>query len=173
MQGLIKNQMGGPEQEMPQQMPAAQAGMEEQEINAEAESEAAEEQNPAFQAALKLAMEALYKSKAAGDVAQALKSAPSPVEGLANTAYDITAMVDEQTEVPDELLVLLAVTILQEVADIGEAAGIDVSPTNLAEAFKQMLLRFLGEQGLDTSQLQQAMDQVDPSVFDKAAQAEE
>jgi hypothetical protein len=32
-----------------------------------------------------------------------------------------------------------------------------------------MILRFLGEQGVDTTQLQQAMDQVDPEEFNQAA----
>ena len=143
-------------------------------IQEQMEDEGPDENNSAFRSAVTLAMQALYKSNAAADVAKALRSAPTPVEGLANTAYDIAALVDEQTngEVPDELIVLLGVTILQEVAEIGEAAGVDVSPQNVAEAFKQMLLRFLGEQGLDTTQLQQAMEEVDPAVFNKAAEAE-
>lgn len=167
MEGLIKEQMADPAQEMP----ANAQGMAGEE---QGQDDGLDENNPAFQAAIQFAKKALYESKAANDVATALKSASSPVEGLANTAYEITALADEQTDgqVPDELIVLLGITILQEVADIGEAAGVDVSPANLAEAFKQMLLRFLGEQGLDTTQLQQAMDQVDPAVFDKAAQAE-
>jgi hypothetical protein len=32
-----------------------------------------------------------------------------------------------------------------------------------------MILRYLGEQGVDTTQLQQAMDQVDPAEFDAMA----
>jgi hypothetical protein len=170
MEGLIKKQMGGAPQGMGEQMPAGM-GMA---MEAEDQDEELNENDPAFQAALQLAMKAMYENNAAADIAQALKSAPNPVEGLANTAYEITAVVDEQTDgqVPDELIVMLGITILQEVADIGEAAGVDVSAANVAEAFKQMLLRFLGEQGLDTTQLQQAMDQVDPSVFDKAANAE-
>lgn len=160
MEGLIKKQMAGAPQGTP--------------MGAEAEDDGAEldQENPGFQQALGLAMKALYENNAAADIATALKSAPNPVEGLANTAYEITAIADEQAEVPDELLVLLAISILQEVADIGEAAGVDVSPANVAEAFKQMLLRFLGEQGLNTTELQQAMDQVDPSMFEQAANTE-
>ena len=36
-----------------------------------------------------------------------------------------------------------------------------------------MILRFLGEQGVDTTQLQQAMDQVDPEEFNRMAAGEE
>jgi hypothetical protein len=132
------------------------------------------EDDPAFQTALQYAMEALYANEAARDVAQTLKAAPDPVQGLAETAYEITSIVDERTdgEVPDELLVLLAINVLQEVAEIGEAAGVDTSPTIVAEAFKQMLLRFLQENGANTAELEQAMADVDPSVFQQAAQAE-
>jgi hypothetical protein len=33
-----------------------------------------------------------------------------------------------------------------------------------------MILRYLGEQGVDTTQLQQAMDQVDPEEFNRMAE---
>jgi hypothetical protein len=184
MRGLIEDQMaapmGAPEQGMPadpmSQDPMAQGmGMEDPMAGAIVDDgEELNEDDPAFQAALQLAMQALYEGEAARDVAQGLQSAPDPVTGLANTAYEIVSVVDERTDgqVPDELLVLLSVTILQEVAEIGEAAGVDTSPQVVAEAFKQMLLRFLGEQGMDTTQLEQAMAEVDPSVFDQAAQTE-
>jgi hypothetical protein len=184
MAGLIQEQMGAaagpagaPTQDPMMQDPmAAEAGMEQMgagEMMADDE-EGPDENDPAFQSALQLAMQALYENGAARDVAQSLSSAPDPVSGLANTAYEMVTVVDERTEgaVPDELLILLSITILQEVAEIGEAAGIDTSPTNVAEAFKQMLLRFLGEQGMDTTQLEQAMAEVDPSMFDQAANAE-
>ena len=59
--------------------------------------------------------------------------------------------------------------ILKEVLDIGEAAKMGITPADAAEAFKQMLLRYLGENGADTAQLQQAMDKIDPSVFGQGA----
>ena len=175
MAGLIEEQMapaagGMPPQEMMAGDPMA-AGPMAGEMMGE---EMPDESHPAFQTAMQLAMQALYENDAARDVAQGLRTASDPVTGLADTAYEIVSVVDERTEgqVPDELLVLLAVNILQEVAEIGEAAGVDTSPTVLAEAFKQMLLRFLGEQGLDTTELEQAMAEVDPSVFEEAANAE-
>lgn len=185
MQGLIQQQMGapagGPEQGMPadpmaQDPMAAEAGMDP--MMAEGmeadDDEDLNQDDPAFQAALQFAMQALYENGAARDVAQSLRSAPDPIAGLADTAYEMVSLVDERTdgEVPDELLILLSITILQEVAEIGEAAGVDTSATNVAEAFKQMLLRFLGEQGMDTTQLEQAMAEVDPAMFEQAANAE-
>jgi len=127
------------------------------------------ETNEPFQRAVGFAMEALYSQKAAKDVALALKSAPSPVEGLASTAYEMTSVVDERTdgEVPDELLLPLAMKVLEEVAEIGEAAGVKYQNSDIAMAYQQMLLRFLGEQGVDTTQLEQAMSQIDPAEFNR------
>lgn len=129
--------------------------------------------NPAFKAAIDYAMKVLYEQQAAKDVSTSLKSAPSTSEGMADVAYNISSIVDEKTngEVPDELIMLLGMKILEEVADIAEASGLKPSNQDVAEAFKLMLLRFLQEQGMDTTQLQQAMDQIDPSVYDQPAAA--
>lgn len=131
--------------------------------------------DPGYQQAMAFSMEALYGKEAAKNVAKSLKTGRDPVESLANTAYEIVSVVDERTEgaIPDELLVLFASKILEEVAEIGEAAGVQYKPSDVALALKQMILRFLGEQGVDTSQLQQAMDQVDPEEFNRAGAEEQ
>ena len=166
MAGLISEKMapqGAPAQEaMPQDMGAQmQPGQ-------QAEPD---ESNPAFQAAMELAMEAMYGQKAARDIAETLRTSQDKVDGLANTAYEIVSIIDERTDgaVPDELLVLLATNVLEEVADIGEAAGLQITPADVATALKQMILRFLGEQGVDTTQLEQAMGQVNPEEFNQMA----
>jgi hypothetical protein len=137
----------------------------------EAPEDSVDENDPAFSAAMELAMKALYEGGAAKDVAAQLKGSSSVTEGLANVAYEMTSVIDERTDgqVPDELIVMLGASILQEVADIAEAAGMKPAAQDVAEAFKQMLLRFLGEQGVDTTQLQQAMDEVDPAAFNQVA----
>lgn len=128
------------------------------------------EDNPVFQQALTFAYEALYANKAAKDIANQLKAERSLSDGMANVAYEITAIIDERTDgqVPDELLVPLAMNVLEEVSEIAEAAGLDPQPEDVATAFKTMILRYLGEQGVDTTQLQQAMDQVNPADFRNA-----
>jgi len=132
-----------------------------------------DENNPVFKQALEFAYDALYAKKAAKDVAQQLKVAPALADAMADVAYNITSIVDEKTDgqIPDELLVPMAMRVLEEVAEIADAAGLDPQPEDIAGAFKLMVLRFLGEQGVDTTQLQQAMEQVDPGVFQQAAQA--
>ena len=169
MAGLIKDQMA-PAQEA---MPAEAEQMPTEEMD---EGEGPDpDTDPNYTTALKFAMQALYENGAAEGVAKSLRSARDPVEGLASTAYEITSIVDERTEgaVPDELFALLATKILGEVADIGEAAGVKYKPSDIALALKTMILRYLGEQGMDTTQLQQAMDQVDPEEFNRMAQGEE
>lgn len=165
MQGLIKQQMAPEQEAMPPEP------MEEME-----EGEGPDpDTDPGYTTALRFAMQALYENNAADGVAQSLRTARDPVDGLANTAYDIVAIVDERTEgaVPDELFALLATKILGEVADIGQAAGVKYKPADIALALKTMILRYLGEQGMDTTQLQQAMDQVDPEEFNRMAASEE
>jgi hypothetical protein len=173
MAGLIQQQMGAPapEPQEPQEPAPESMAMEGEEA---AEGGDAGEGNPVFQEALTLAYQALYESEAAKDVAKQLKSAPSIAAGMADIAYNITSVIDERTsgKVPDELLVPLAMNVLEEVGEIADAAGLEPQPEDIADALKTMILRFLGEQGVDTTQLQQAMDQVDPSVFRKAAEGE-
>jgi len=133
------------------------------------EPKGVDENNPAFVQALKFAMSVLYEQDAADDVAKQLKAGQDKVEALSNIAYDLTTTVDEKTEgqVPDELIALLSMAILKEVIDIAEALKMGITPKDAADAFKQMLLRYLGENGVDTSQLQQSMDKIDPKVFEQ------
>jgi len=178
MDGLIQQNMSpAPEQQaapMPTPMPEQQAApmpAPEQQAAPAPEKDASD---PGYQAALEFAMRALYSEKAAKDIAISLRANKDPVDALSNTAYEIMSIIDERTEgtVPDELLALLATNILEEIASIAEAANIPVKPSDLALALKQMILRFLGEQGVDTTQLQQAMDQVDPEEFNLMAAQE-
>lgn len=131
----------------------------------------ANEDNPQFVQAMKYALQVLYEKGAAKDVAEQVRSGKDKVESMANIAYEITSTVDERTDgkVPRELIALLAMAILKEVIDISKAAKVDSSPLDAANAFKMMLLRYLGENGVETSKLQQAMDQVDPAVFTQGA----
>ena len=181
MAGLIMGQMASKDDEQDEQEPMEGKGPDDSAQHEMAEGEEPEaddtsgddpDTDPNYTTALKFAMQALYENGAAQGVAKGLQTAQEPVEGLANTAYEITSVVEERTQgaVPDELFALLATRILQEVADIGEAAGIKYRPSDIATALKTMILRYLGEQGMDTTQLQQAMDQVNPEEFNRLAQ---
>jgi hypothetical protein len=175
MAGLIQQNMaaGAPASAQPRQPGMAQEQMPpEQMIAGEMEEEGPDpETDPSYQQAMELAMKAIYGEGAAKNIAKSLKASGDPVEAMANTAYEIVSIVDERTEgaIPDELLALFASHILEEVAEIAEAAGVPYQPSDVALALKQMILRFLGEQGVDTTQLQQAMDQVNPEDFNQVA----
>jgi hypothetical protein len=173
--GLKENNMAGLIEQGMQPAPTPQAPMPEAPMPQNQQSgDVDPDSDPNYVNALKFAMQALYENGAAENVAVSLKTSKDPVEALANTAYEITSIVDERTEgaVPDELFALLATRILQEVADIAQAAGIKMRASDVALALKEMILRYMGEQGMDTTQLQQAMDQVDPSEFDRMAEQE-
>lgn len=179
MAGLINKQMaGGSADEMNEQGSmegmdpnglTQNNGMEGQALEQDDEGDELDADNPAFNEAMKMAMEALYGSKAAKDVSAQIKAAQDPVQAIADISYEMVSLVDERTdgEVPDDLIMLLGISILKEVGDIAEASGIELSGAQIGDAFKQMLLRYLGENGMDTTQLQQSMDQIDPKVFEE------
>jgi len=126
---------------------------------------------PAYRAAMMVAMQSLYgKDAAASDVLQAIKSANDTVQAMADTAYKMVQIVDERTrgQVPDEQLVPLASEILGEVAEIMKAGGMVVTGRMIAEATKNMLLRYVREAGLNPAQLQAAMGSVDTSQLGQA-----
>lgn len=121
-------------------------------------------QGDAYDAGMDIVRKALYGEEAARDMAKSLQSAGDPSEGLASAAYEMVTIADEATEggIPDERLVEFATEVLGEVADIAEAAGVTIKGVTIAKAMQMMLIRYVTEQGLDPSQLQAAMAQVDP-----------
>ena len=120
----------------------------------------------AYDSAMTFVRKALYGKEAARDVAKSLRAAQDPAQGLADTAYQMVTIADERTngEIPDEELIAFASEVLGEVADIAKAAGVEVKGAVIAKAVRIMLLRYVSEQGLDITQLQQAMDGVDPEA---------
>lgn len=177
MAGLIQQQMPAAGPAQPQDGPPPEMSEAALRAGAPMDDEAAEagpgEDDPVFQQAMTYAYQALYENDAAKDVARQLRAADNLADGMANVAYEITSVIDERTDgqVPDELLVPLAMNVLEEVGEIAQAAKLDPQPEDVALAFKTMILRYLGEQGIDTAQLQQAMDKVDPSEFRRLAGA--
>lgn len=121
-------------------------------------------QGDAYDAGMNIVRKSLYGAEAARDMAKALRSARDPAEGLASAAYEMVSIADEATEgaIPDERLVEFATEVLGEVADIATAAGVKIRGAVIAKAMQMMLVRYVTEQGMDPSQLQAAMAQVDP-----------
>lgn len=183
MAGLVSNAMGQQTQDpnvedammqgSQQAMPERPGAIEQMPVEQSEEGEK-DQNDPGYVTALNFAMKALYESEAAKDIAKAIKLSQDPVTAMADAAYSVVEVADEKTDgaVPDELLVLFATDVLEEIAEIAEAAGVQIEPNDVALAFKQMVLRYVGEQGYDTTQLQQAMDQVNPEEFNAMAMEE-
>jgi hypothetical protein len=127
------------------------------------QAEQLDESNPAYQRATDMVKKALYEDGAAEDLARALTTAEDPIEEIANAAYEIVSMIDEKTggELPDELLVSFAVDVMTEVAEVAQAAGIQIGGAQAAQAMKTMVQRYAAESGADTSQIEAALGQVD------------
>lgn len=158
------------QQGMAAQQPPPQAAQPVQgETMPQGEGAPMDESHPAFEAAVQLAHTALYEQGSADEIHAILINAEDPVSQMADIAYQMTEIADERTEgqVPDELLILLAANMLNEVADIAAASGVDLRPVDLANAMKSMILRYVGEMGHDTRQLQAAMDAIPPEEFDR------
>jgi len=133
--------------------------------------------DPTYQAALKLAMSTLYRKGAAKQLAAALRSAPTPAQGLADAAYRMTQIVDEQTggEIPESMLGVLACQLLGEVADVAQAAGVKIDSKTIAEATRTMLEMYLDDSGADpaqTQQIRQQMAGMDPAQVGAQAEME-
>lgn len=125
------------------------------------------ETDPAFMEAFNFARKALYEGGAADSVNEVIKNMPDPVPHISSLAYDLTAKADEETNgnVKDENLIPLGMYILAEVAEIAEATGAKLEASDVASAFKEMFLRYMGENGMDTAELSQAMNKVKPKDF--------
>jgi len=157
MQGMLASALNKP-QAAPQGQPTDQQPMPQQ------GEEPAAGGGDALQRAMAVVHKSLYGAEAARDVANAMKSADDPAEGLAMTAYEMVAIADEATngEIPDEQLIAFASEVLGEVADIANAAGVPVGGAQIAKAVQLMLVRYVTEQGIDPTQLQQAMAAAPP-----------
>jgi hypothetical protein len=151
-------------QEMPQGQPGSQPQGPEQ-------AQGEEGGDQVLDAAIDFVRRALYEAGSADGVNESLSKTRQPIEDMAMLAYELTSLADDKTEgqIPDELLMSLAVAVLSEVAEIAEASGVKLQPSDIASALKIMTLRFVGEMGHDTRSLQDAFNQVSPEQINQLA----
>ncbi|MDP1931893.1 MAG: hypothetical protein Q8L60_10590 [Gammaproteobacteria bacterium] len=172
MQGLLKQpqQMAQPKQPEEALVDAQQPNEAQQEPVAQPEQDDGAD-DPSLATAIDFVKRALYETGSADSVHATMKVSRQPAEDMALIAYELTSIADEKTEgqVPDELLMTLAASVLSEVAEIAEASGVKLQPSDVASALKIMTLRFLGEMGHDTRELQAAFDQVSPEQVNQIA----
>lgn len=147
---------------------AAEPQMEEQ-PQAQAQTEQEESASPQYESAIKTVYTLLYEKGAGRDAIDAMSNAANKPEAMANMAYELAQVAAENEDsFPEDDLTLLATSVLAEVGDIAEAAGIEVTAADISSAFKVMVLRMLGELGLDTTELEKAMNAYTPEMVDEA-----
>lgn len=146
-----------------------------QEAPQEAPEEMTQDTSPVLEKALEWMQQKLYGDKLADKVVAVVKDSRDPVPLLVDMAYKMTAAADEATggEVAEEDLVSLGALALGEVLEVAVAVGAEINPADMAAGLKQMVMRYLQENGVPPEQiqgLQQAMNQVSAEQFNKIAQ---
>ena len=133
--------------------------------------DAAPEADENFVKAVNFARKQLYQTGADEAIHKMVKSGSKSIDSLAMMAYDLAAKADQVTGgmVMDENLVALGMYILDEVLEVAEASGLEIDDAGIASAFKQMLIRFLQEQGIDTKNLEEAFNKMSAEDFRKIA----
>lgn len=164
MQGLLKPQGGAQPAESPEDL--IRQGME--------EDDGLDENHPVFKAGMEWVRTVLFKKGAADNYANVLRKSEDKGDALANIAYELVEVADTKSngDLPRELLVMFASFVLQELVDVADTAGAEIQPSDIAEAWKLMIQRYLGEQGMDVEEIAAAMNQVDTSMFNEQAGAE-
>lgn len=102
----------------------------------------------------------------AEEIGQRLISAQDPAQEMADIAYEIVAGVDERTGamLPDESVAEAAAEVLGMVAEIAQAAGIEVGSRDLARATKAMVSRYMRENGASEEEMAQVAGADDAAV---------
>jgi hypothetical protein len=161
MEGLLGQQAQG------QQPPRQQGGPIPAEDVMDDQEEVPEEQDQALIAAYQWVHSQLYQGPVGEQIAEVVGSMPNPVAALSDISYKLTQAADTQTQgqIAEENLVPLAVFVMNEVLEMAEKAGATVSSADVSKIFKKMIITYLKDNGMDTTQIEQAMAAVDDNEF--------
>ncbi|WP_394780584.1 hypothetical protein [Undibacterium sp.] len=109
-----------------------------------------------------LAVKALYHDGAINAALDAIQSAPSPAKGLADSTWDLFQHLDDSSggKIPLQALAPAASEILGMIADSAAKKGLPVHGKEIAIATQSLVLRLMSMAGMDTSQMQQSISQV-------------
>lgn len=114
---------------------------------------------------------ALYENNAGAGAAKSIIRAKDKAEAMANYAYELAGVAIEKAGASSEDdIVPIAALALTEIGEIAQAVDPTVTDEMIAKAMSIMVLRFYGEMGIDTRQLQAAMDQYTPDMMKQAIQ---
>lgn len=129
------------------------------------------EQNPAYKQALEMMLSKLYEEGAAEALGQALTKAPDKVQGVIDQTISLLDVMEQVTQgsVPDELVMPFVLEATQQVMEIAQMAGVQLSNAEIATAIREILAQVMENLGADTTQLREEMGKVDPTEVGRMA----
>lgn len=163
MEGLLENEQAAEKQEP---MPAEDQMPEEEGMDPE--------QDEALKAALAYVNEQLYSKGIAENFAKVVaKGGRTLPKVFAGIAFKIAKAADAKTngEIAEENLGILGMMTLAEVFEVAQAAGAEVNGEQISAAFKQMVIMFLEEQGMDTDEMAKSFASMKDGEFAQFADA--
>lgn len=152
MEGLIQ-------QPQAEQQPAAQPQAEQPQGM---EQDTPIEQDQAYQEGTKFVNDELYGGQTGDDIARAIEGNKNPEDILAFLTLQLVVKADEVTggNMAEENYIPFAADVLEEVAEVAEAAGVEVDEVMIGNIFKKMIINWLKDNGVDTTQIEQSMSQI-------------
>lgn len=170
MAGIIQRNMTEADEQEPIEGPGVDGSA--QHEGAEGEAPEANdtsdiEKDPRTQAALKFALQALYKAGAAKAIAKQIAEAQDPIQTVANVVFQLVSIVEDRSKgsLDERMLTDVSQRILSEVIDIAEAAGHKFGPKDEAKIGEALTQRVIQEvqakmkQGAQKQQPQQPQPQ--------------
>jgi hypothetical protein len=115
----------------------------------------------------------LYEANMSTEIAKAFDgSTTAQPKIIASIAYRLAQAADTNTggEIREENLSVLGILTLNEVITVADAAGMPIDGATASKAMQEMILTYAEDNGLDTTELAQAMGQVDDNEMDMVAQ---
>ena len=155
---------------------AQQEGQEQPETGEAQDSGFGEEggQSPEYLQARELMLSKLYEDGAAEGIGRAMANAPDPAQGIVDQSMALADAMEQATQgsVPDEEAMSFVLDIVQEVVEIGQSTGVQISSRDIAEAVREVLAQVIENLGGDSQAIRQEMAQVDPEQVAMAAEQE-
>lgn len=172
MAGLMQQPgMEQPPQEQAPQDPMAEEQMPQEQMPEDEEPLVEEEDDAALQQAYAFVHEKLYADDYAGQMAEIFKDAGAAPQIVAQMTYKLSQAADTKTgaQIAEENLLPLGLFTMTELFEVAEAAGADVKADTVSKAMKALILIFLEDHDMDSTEMQAALSAVDDKDFAKFA----
>jgi len=167
--GLVAPKSGAQGQMPPEGAMPQEGAMPPEEMGEEVPIEA----DQALQEAVNWIGEKLYGTPLAQELASQMRGGKIQPAILATFAYSLSEKADTATggNIAAENLSYLAIIALNEVVEVAISSGAQVPPEAISKAMQHMITKYLQDQGVDTSQIERAMEKVDDKEVAALAEA--